>query len=60
MMFFRSLLFAFLAGSAVTQPVDQVSTRDASATKNFMFFGINQSGPEFGEQKIPGLKNKEV
>lgn len=59
-MFSRSFLFAILAGIAVAQPVDQVSARAAPATKNFKFFGINESGPEFGEGTIPGVKNKEV
>ncbi|QDS70109.1 hypothetical protein FKW77_005230 [Venturia effusa] len=58
-MFPQSFLFVLLAGLAAAQPVDQVLPRAANATRNFKFFGINQSGPEFGENTIPGLKNKE-
>lgn len=59
-MFSRSFLFAILTGIAAAHPVDQVSARGAVAPKNFKFFGINESGPEFGEGTIPGVKNKEV
>jgi hypothetical protein len=27
---------------------------------NFDFFGVNESGPEFGEKEWPGVKNKHV
>jgi endoglucanase len=28
--------------------------------RNFEFFGVNESGPEFGEKVFPGVKNKHV
>jgi len=31
----------------------------ASKSKNFDFFGVNESGPEFGEKTFPGVKGKE-
>lgn len=59
-MFPQSFLFVVLAALATAQPVELAATVDAAVTKNFQFFGINESGPEFGEKIIPGVKNTEV
>jgi hypothetical protein len=32
----------------------------SAAALNFEFFGINESGPEFGEKEWPGIKGKHV
>jgi hypothetical protein len=58
-----SRLFLFvsaLVALATPQPINQHSDVGAKATKNFKFFGINESGPEFGEKVFPGVKTKEV
>jgi hypothetical protein len=26
----------------------------------FQYIGVNEAGPEFGESKLPGVKNKDV
>jgi hypothetical protein len=33
------------------------SSGASSSSANFEFFGVNESGPEFGQQHIPGVKN---
>jgi len=55
-MFTRVLLFAS-AVAAIATPRPDVA---APAAKNFKFFGINESGPEFGEKNFTGVKGKEV
>jgi hypothetical protein len=52
------VLSFFAAVSLVTAPAASLAT--APAAKNFEFFGVNESGPEFGEGVIPGIKGKHV
>jgi endoglucanase len=57
----RLFLFASAVAALTTpQTVNQNSNMETTAMKNFKFFGINESGPEFGEKVFPGVKNKEV
>lgn len=57
----RLFLFASaVAALATPHTVNQNYDVETTATKNFKFFGINESGPEFGEKVFPGVKNKEV
>ena len=57
-MFSGVLLFTYaVAALATPQPSKQ---DNAAAVKNFKFFGINESGPEFGEKNFTGVKNKEA
>ncbi|PSN68918.1 endo-beta-1,4-glucanase [Corynespora cassiicola Philippines] len=52
MRFLSALLVAATAGLAIAAPV----TKRAS---KFKFFGVNESGPEFGNKNFPGVKNKD-
>jgi hypothetical protein len=61
MMAFRVFLFAFVVAAIATPwPSNQNSVVDVAGKRNFLFFGINESGPEFGEKNFTGVKNKEV
>nr|AAB51451.1 endo-beta-1,4-glucanase [Macrophomina phaseolina] len=48
-----TLLIAGSASLALAAPVQKEEKR----ASNFQFFGVNESGPEFGETKLPGTKN---
>lgn len=57
----RPLLFAAFALIAVARPAEVTdSINAASKPKNFDYFGVNESGPEFAEKKFPGIKGKDV
>jgi endoglucanase len=51
-------LAAGLATVTLSRPLQRSST--SVANRNFEFFGVNESGPEFGEKVFPGQKNKHV
>ena len=67
---FSSFVALALAAFAVAMPaaetVDEPTTRTVTApepfastctgAKKFTYFGVNQSGAEFGNQNIPGTK----
>ncbi|KAF2263424.1 endo-beta-1,4-glucanase [Lojkania enalia] len=53
MRFASALLAALTAGIAVAAPVKM------KRVSKFKFFGVNESGPEFGNKNIPGIKNKD-
>jgi endoglucanase len=55
----HSFLVAILAASVFAGPIEQKPTVVKAASK-FQWFGINESGPEFGEKKFPGVKGKDV
>jgi endoglucanase len=60
-MAFRVFLFAnAVAAIATPGHSNQIPAANITAKKNFKFFGINESGPEFGEKNFTGVKNKEV
>ena len=52
------ITFAYLALFAAAGP-SKIYERQAEKG-NFKFFGINESGPEFGQDTFPGVKGKEV
>ncbi|KAF2404470.1 endo-beta-1,4-glucanase [Trichodelitschia bisporula] len=56
----RSFLVLALASAAFAAPLSLTANEeDSAAAGKFQFFGINESGPEFGEKKFPGIKNKD-
>jgi len=52
------LLTVFSALLVAGRPAEVLD--NAPKPKNFEFFGVNESGPEFGEKKFPGIKGKDV
>lgn len=46
-------ILATTASIALAAPVKQEEKR----ASNFTFFGVNESGPEFGESNLPGTLN---
>ncbi|KAI6880422.1 hypothetical protein KC318_g16663, partial [Hortaea werneckii] len=53
-----SFLYTSLAvGNALAAPAPE-SSLDKRAG-NFKFFGVNEAGPEFGNQNLPGVYNKD-
>jgi endoglucanase len=52
MRFVSILLAAATASIAVAAPVEK-------RAKRFKFFGVNESGPEFGNKNFPGVKGKD-
>ena len=60
-MAFRAIFFAsVVAAIATPRSSHQGPAVDVAVKKNFLFFGINESGPGFGEKNFTGVKNKEV
>jgi aryl-phospho-beta-D-glucosidase BglC (GH1 family) len=55
MHFFSILMTATTAGLAVAAPVTQKKKR----VSKMQFFGVNESGPEFGNNIFPGQLNKD-
>ncbi|KAF2434755.1 endo-beta-1,4-glucanase [Tothia fuscella] len=55
----HSFLVAALAASVLAFPLEKKSTSVTEASKAFEWFGVNESGPEFGEKKFPGIKDKD-
>jgi endoglucanase len=53
MLFRCSYLVAALATMAAAKPIKK-------RVSKLEFFGVNESGPEFGSQNIPGTLNKDV
>lgn len=52
-MHFTPLLYTSLAvGTAFAVPVSDPSIDKRAG--NFKFFGVNEAGPEFGNQNLPG------
>ncbi|EUC35808.1 glycoside hydrolase family 5 protein [Bipolaris zeicola 26-R-13] len=64
-MLFKNLFVAVaLAGTALACPHPKAAAHPKAATQSqsngkLKWFGINESGPEFGEANIPGLYNKD-
>lgn len=58
MRFHSFLVVASIIGLGAL-PTDQRSIATRKAGK-FEYIGVNESGPEFGEKKFPGVKNKDV
>lgn len=52
MRFLSILLAAGTASLALAAPV-------SPRAKTFKFFGVNESGPEFGNKNFPGTKGKD-
>ncbi|KAI9711420.1 MAG: hypothetical protein M1812_007165 [Candelaria pacifica] len=52
-MYFHSLLVAALAAISLASPIKQ------KRVKNFKYFGVNQSGGEWGLNSIPGTSGKD-
>jgi endoglucanase len=52
-------LVAVLATCVISVPHERRTDAVASASK-FDYFGVNESGPEFGEKQFPGIKDKHV
>jgi len=50
---------AGLTTVVLSHPLKPMSDAVA-APRNFEFFGVNESGPEFGEKIWPGKKNSQV
>lgn len=50
---------AALAVFVIAGPLEKRSGL-ADAASKFQWFGINESGPEFGEKKFPGIKDKDA
>lgn len=57
MRFSTILLAAGTASLAIAAPLDPNTKSISKRVSKFKFFGINESGPEFGEGKLPGTLN---
>ncbi|OCL02633.1 glycoside hydrolase family 5 protein [Glonium stellatum] len=55
MRFFSLLLAAGTAGLALAAPIGEKKKR----VSKMKFFGVNESGPEFGNTNLPGTKGKD-
>jgi len=61
MMRVLSILYAVgVAAVATTQSSETIGSDSPAAKRNFDFFGVNESGPEFGNNAWPGKKGTQV